>query len=122
MEQQLEGRIAMVEQEYHEMFLESVHPSREEEWHCPTCGRRFLMQWPPAYSKVVLEPGDESAIHSGSKGMGRIETAQDIDIQEMLVPDTDPLEKVLIGEQDKSLQPYIEWLEKIDFVSLWKEG
>lgn len=52
----------------HHMLLETTHPSGAEEWFCPTCGRRFLMHWPPAYNKIVLEPGDEYAIHDGDKG------------------------------------------------------
>ncbi len=58
----------MDQQEHHEMVLETTHSSGAEEWYCPTCGRRFLMRWPPAYEKVILEPGDEFAAHSGSKG------------------------------------------------------
>ncbi len=54
--------------EYHEMRLEKTHPSGAEEWGCPTCGRRFLIQWPPQYRKIVLESGDEYALHSASKG------------------------------------------------------
>ena len=55
-------------QEHHEMVLSVTHPSGAEEWFCPVCGRRFLLKWPPAYQKIVLEPGDEYAAHSGSKG------------------------------------------------------
>ncbi|HWQ13538.1 MAG TPA: hypothetical protein VNL77_12095 [Roseiflexaceae bacterium] len=52
----------------HEMQLVQTHPSGAEEWYCPTCGRRFLMHWPPSYKKIVLEPGDEYAAHVGGKG------------------------------------------------------
>ena len=55
-------------QQHHEMQLATIHTSGAEEWYCPTCGRRFLMSWPPAYRKVVLEAGDEQAIHSGGAG------------------------------------------------------
>jgi hypothetical protein len=58
----------MDSQEHHEMVLETTHPSGAEEWYCPSCGRRFLMQWPPTYQKIVIEAGDEHAIHSGNKG------------------------------------------------------
>jgi len=58
----------MFEQEHHEMVLASTHDTGAEEWFCPTCGRRFLMRWPPAYEKTILEAGDEYAIHSGGKG------------------------------------------------------
>jgi len=69
----------MHEQEYHEMVLSATHPSGAEEWLCPTCGRRFLMRWPPSYQKIVLEAGDEYALHSGSKG----------DMLRMMAPDID---------------------------------
>ncbi len=59
-------------QERHEMRLEATHPTGAEEWYCPTCGRRFLMQWPPEYKRIILQPGDESAMHSGGKGGIRI--------------------------------------------------
>jgi hypothetical protein len=54
--------------ERHEMILEQTHAGGAEEWYCPTCGRRFLMQWPPNFKRIVLECGDENAIHTGSKG------------------------------------------------------
>ena len=58
----------MRSQQSHEMQLESTRPSGAEEWYCPTCGRRFLLNMPPEYRKIILDAGDESAIHSGSKG------------------------------------------------------
>lgn len=65
-----------MDQARHEMTLVSKHASGAEEWHCPTCGRRFLMTWPPpAYKKIVLEAGDEYAQHTGSKGDVRLSTS-----------------------------------------------
>lgn len=66
----------------HEMHLVKTHPSGAEEWCCPTCGRRFLMQWPPNCKKIILEPGDEYAIHSGGKGGLQISVAQIIEDHE----------------------------------------
>lgn len=54
--------------EDHQMELVTTHPTGAEEWYCPTCGRRFLLQWPPNYEKVILEAGDEYAVHNGVKG------------------------------------------------------
>jgi len=74
----------------HEMRLEKAHPSGAEEWLCPTCGRRFLMQWPPAYKRIIMEAGDEYAIHSGGKGGLRMEPLQispNYDKHEAPVPD-----------------------------------
>ena len=39
------------------------------------------MQWPPNYKKIILQPGDEYAIHDGAKGglqMGAMEIGNDI--------------------------------------------
>ena len=89
-------------QQKHEMVLEMIHTSGAEEWYCPTCGRRFLMQWPPDYKKVVLEPGDEYAIHSAGKGGVSIQSAQ-----------------VLEEEDELRLEVWQEWMEKVNFESLW---
>lgn len=56
-------------EQHHEMVMKKIHPSGAEEWYCPTCGRRFLLQWPPAYEMIVLETGDPYARHSGVKGV-----------------------------------------------------
>jgi hypothetical protein len=39
-----------------------------EEWFCPSCGRRMLMRWTPEFDTLVLEHGDDAAIHFGGKG------------------------------------------------------
>jgi hypothetical protein len=67
----LMGSITMADTRPHEMFLIRIHTSGAEEWHCPTCGRRFLMHWPPAYKKIVLEAGDEYAAHIGGSSADR---------------------------------------------------
>jgi hypothetical protein len=56
----------------HEMVLTGRAESGAEEWACPTCGRRMLLRWPPDYEKLVLEHGDDSAIHVGGKGGLRV--------------------------------------------------
>lgn len=55
-------------QQQHEMILQTTHPSGAEEWYCPTCEQRFLLTMPPNYRKIILNIGDEFAIHSGGKG------------------------------------------------------
>lgn len=62
------------ETERHEMELVETHANGAEEWLCPICSRRFIMQWPPNYKRVILEAGDEDAIHSGGKSGVRMET------------------------------------------------
>jgi hypothetical protein len=39
-----------------------------EEWACAQCGRRLLLRRPPAFEKVVLDRGDERAMHVGGAG------------------------------------------------------
>ena len=66
----------MADAQPHEMQLVRTHNSGAEEWHCPTCGRRFLMHWPPTYKKIVLVVGDEYAAHVGGKGAFRADPAE----------------------------------------------
>jgi hypothetical protein len=54
------------------MILNGRAESGAEEWLCPTCGRRMLLRWPPDYEKLVLEHGDDNAIHVGGKGGVRV--------------------------------------------------
>jgi hypothetical protein len=53
---------------HHEMVHKGTDPSGAEEWLCQECGRHFVIRWPPNYDRLVLQPGDESAAHFGSKG------------------------------------------------------
>lgn len=87
----------MSESSSHQMELAVTHPTGDEEWFCPTCGRRFLMHWPPAYKKVILEPGDEFAIHSGNKGGVHLSPPQISPAEESIVSDElrNALEKAL---------------------------
>lgn len=57
--------------EKHEMVLSGDAEAGAEEWSCPRCGRRLLLRWPPRQEKLVLEPGDATAIHVGGKGGAR---------------------------------------------------
>ena len=54
------------------MILTGSTESGAEEWVCPSCSRRMLLRWPPNYEKLVLEYGDDSAIHVGGKGGLRV--------------------------------------------------
>jgi hypothetical protein len=52
----------------HEMILSGRVEPDAEEWACPRCGRRLLMRWAPRLEKLVLEPGNVTAVHTGAKG------------------------------------------------------
>ena len=52
----------------HEMTRTRTLERGVEEWSCTECSRRLLLRRPPAFEKVVLDRGDESAAHVGGTG------------------------------------------------------
>jgi hypothetical protein len=90
----------------HEMVFEKTHLSGVEEWYCPSCGRRFLVQWPPSYKMVVLEPGEKDTRHNLSKVNSHGSAPQANEIE--------PIEEF-------RLIPWLEWMEKVDFASRWSD-
>jgi len=109
----------MDEQQRHEMVLEKTHSSGAEEWHCPTCGRRMLVNWQPQFKKIILETGDDYAMHSAAKGllpMVGINAQWPVTPVDGATPQAEP-EALL--EEDPRLAPWLAWLEEVDFDSLW---
>ncbi|GGV10642.1 MULTISPECIES: hypothetical protein [Streptomycetaceae] len=49
----------------HEMKLVGRLGTGADEWTCPTCGRRVSLRRLPEPELIVLDPGDESAVHVG---------------------------------------------------------
>lgn len=94
-------------EKHHEMILEKTHISGVEEWHCPICGRRFLVQWPPAYKMIILEPGDQDTRHSVSKGNLRIGPLQFTQAEETGLT------------EEFRLIPWLKWMEEVDFDNRW---
>ena len=92
---------------YHEMVLEKTHISGVEEWYCPDCGRRFLVQWPPSYKMVILEQGEKDTRHNVSRLRTRV-TSDPVEQPEEL----EPIEEF-------RLIPWIQWMDKVDFASRW---
>jgi len=84
----------------HKMVLAKTYASGAEEWYCPTCGRRFIVQWAPEYQKAILELGDESVIHNTGKGAMIISQKQ----------------------SDPWLIPWLDWLDKSNFESHWEDA
>ena len=60
-------------QKRHEMTLTGHAESGADEWSCFICGRRTLLQWEPEFDTLVLEHGDDTAIHYGTKGALRLD-------------------------------------------------
>jgi hypothetical protein len=98
--------------EQHEMILEKTHPSGEEEWKCPTCGRRMIISWQP-WKKDITEQGDLYAAHSGGKGGLRMGTMQ-------VLPVDDSSRRDELESEDTRLAPWAAWLDQSDFENLWK--
>lgn len=90
----------MSSEKSHKLILVQKYKSGAEEWFCPTCGRRFILQWSPEYQRVVLEAGDETSIHNTGRGAMIVYRPQ---------------------EEDPWLAPFAEWIEKGDIESRWTE-
>jgi hypothetical protein len=119
--------------EKHEMVLEKQFDSGAEEWYCPTCGRRFIMQWPPEFKRVILEPGDEYAVHTAGKGIpGMVSMQMDTgmktrDTSEASLDEASENEDTFDNKvssddpDDERLAPWLDWMESNDFDRLWDE-
>lgn len=99
--------------EQHEMVLEETQANGEENWYCPTCGRRMIITWDP-WKKVVIEQGDLEADHSGSKGglkMGPMQISQGNQV----------IDSSAVGPavDDPYLAPWQRWLDNVDSDDLW---
>jgi len=92
----------------HEMALERTYDSGVEMWNCALCGRRVMVRWGHPFNLIVLEVGDEYVAHSGSKdSIGRQAHNPMMDKE----------------KEDPNLQPWVDWLDTVDFDSWWdKDG
>ncbi len=106
----------MNEQEQHEMVLETTHPSGAEGWYCPICGRRMLINWEPRFQRIILEAGDDHAIHSASKGTLQTESSQ---TEAADAPP--PKQGGRPSGDDPTLAPWLTWLDETDFEDLWDD-
>jgi hypothetical protein len=95
----------------HNMILISENEGNEE-WHCPICGRRLLVNWESESKKTVLEIGDEYAVHSGGKDDLQMASSKSVD--ESALP-----EEFETFIDDARLAPWVKWLDDVDFESRW---
>lgn len=98
-----------MDQQQHEMILEKAHPSGADEWYCPTCGRRLLMNYEPSFKKTVLEAGDEYAVHSGGKG------GVSMQVSELA------LQEEQESKKDPRLSIWSDWMEQVHFDDWWNK-
>jgi hypothetical protein len=95
----------------HNMILVSEEEGTEE-WYCPICGRRLMVNWDSTRGKTVLEIGDEYAIHSGGKDDLQMESGMPVD--DGVLPEES--ESFI---EDTWLAPWVKWLDGVDFESRW---
>jgi hypothetical protein len=91
----------------HQMILRASLSSGEEDWICPKCGRHVLITWSPSFKKIILDVGDEMAVHTGSKG-GVIMQISKLISNEELDANTDP-----------RLSVWSDWMKKIHLDDWW---
>jgi len=106
----------------HEMKFERFHASGAQEWCCPVCGRRLLMQWPPSFEKQVLDPGDTNAFHTGGKIGDAIRpvTMNDRSVLNGL-PLVDGLDIDAAMSLD-ALRPWLKWASEAGIDDLWNQS
>ena len=94
----------------HTMTLIHEHEGTEE-WLCSSCGRHLLVSWNPVFHKTILVQGDPAAKHTGLK-----KNVKTKELPAGLLPGTsgDPI-------QDARLEPWITWMNEINFENLWNE-
>lgn len=100
--------------EKHEMILEKTYSSGAEEWNCPTCGRRMLINWNPKFKRTVLEAGNPEATHSGFKSDMRREEgmASAINKNSFSEETGTPIDKARLALWER-------WVEESNFEDLW---
>lgn len=99
-------------EEKHEMRLESKQPTGAEEWYCPTCGRRVMMQWSPTFNMVILEAGNLKASHIAIAGALRLEG------HETTGPNESEPEQRGNPKEEQDLNIWKEGLQDIDMDNL----
>lgn len=92
--------------EQHEMLMESISAIGTEEWVCPDCERRLLrLTWHPQSKIIIVEAGNEHALHLSCGDWPTAESIQDKPIENSNLPE----------EEEYRLRPWLEWLERVDF-------
>jgi hypothetical protein len=99
-----------MDQETHAMRLVESYPDGTDEWLCPICGRHFLMSTTQGYTKTILETGDETAFHSGGKGGLSMKTPEI------------SIEPPVVESDEKHLAPWLEWMDQVNYASLWNQA
>lgn len=97
----------------HTMTLINEHEGTEE-WLCSVCGRHMLVSWNPVFKKTILMEGDSSAKHTGSKKSLFTKDKRNMPLALIAGQENEPI-------QDARLEPWIAWMDEVEFENLWNE-
>lgn len=99
----------------HVMVMAKEFEDGAQEWACPTCGRRFIMQLIPRFKRIVLVAGNEEIFHAGGSNGLNIGTATVERAHEELHP-AESLDLPLDAQNDADpyLSPFSSWFEDQD--------
>jgi hypothetical protein len=111
----------MHQAEHHEMQLQTRYDSGAEEWFCPVCGRRLVLQSSPTYSMTILNAGDEHVRHSGSNGglrIGALQVAEEQPNEQAPTLDVPAIPESLDDAETplaEELRPWLKWFKEAGF-------
>jgi hypothetical protein len=105
----------MESQQQHTMELAKQYSSVAEEWYCPSCGRRLILQWPPNYKRIILDPGNENVNHNGGPSSFQVDVSIIQQVKNLL---DEHSTKALPPPFEDSLAPWIRYLETIDLEAI----
>jgi hypothetical protein len=60
----------------HQMKINSIYETGAQEWLCLDCSRRILVSWTPGFKCIVLDPGEDGAVHTGEWAGSKIGEAE----------------------------------------------
>ncbi|MEW6401947.1 MAG: hypothetical protein AB1649_09115 [Chloroflexota bacterium] len=106
----------MHQHEHHDMFLEKVHPSGVEEWHCATCDKCVLVAWKPTFSIATREADGRYLVHRLSKDGLKVESTEIVSLSQIIQP-----EGSKTFSEEERLAPWLAWMEETGFEHLWED-
>jgi DNA-directed RNA polymerase subunit RPC12/RpoP len=99
------------------MNFEKKHPSGADEWFCPTCGRRMLINWKPKFRRTILAEGEPDITHVGFRI--NIPVVGNLTLPFVEGPSYEYLETLDLDIDESRLFPWILWMEENGFEDLW---
>ena len=97
----------------HEMMLVKIYETGVEEWLCPICGRRLMMQRPPQFRRIILAMGDELVSHTASQESLRLVGAEDANTTA-----TPRTSSHTDDAQLATMRVWADWIDQLDLSAL----